>query len=311
MRNPGPIDRLERFLSGGGFPSFALSLLVFYEILLLVLLFMPAAETGLGAFADDFRVWCFLYDPATGQTDWGYVTGMIVPPLMVGAILALLWWGPLRERLSRPAALAGPVLAAVMIVGGAAGAFAALGAVPDRGELPFPAEEIRTAHRPPELSLVNQAGESVDLSRLRGSVVMLTAVYASCPHTCPVILAQAKRVIGELTAEERADLRLVGVTMDPAHDTPEVLADLAGRHGMERPLYNLVTGEPAEVERILDEMGITRHRDPETGVIDHANLFLLLDREGKIAYRLTLGDRQERWLVSALRVLLREPPHAG
>jgi protein SCO1/2 len=158
---------------------------------------------------------------------------------------------------------------------------------------------------------VNQAGEPVDLSRLRGKVVMLTAVYASCPHTCPVILAQAKRVIGELTDEERADLRLVGVTMDPAHDSPEVLADLAGRHGMERPVYNLVTGEPAEVERILDEMGIARTRDPETGVIEHANLFLLLDREGKIAYRLTLGDRQERWLASALRVLLREPPHAG
>lgn len=311
MGGRGPIERLEHFLSGGGFPSFALSLLVFYEILLLVLLFTPGAESGLGAFANEFRVWCFLSDPATGRTDWGYAAGMIAPPLVIGMTLTLLWWGPLRDRFSRPAALAGPVLAAVMIVGAAAGAFAALGSGSDRGALPFPAEAIRTAHRPPELSLVNQAGEAVDLSLLRGKVVVLTAVYASCPHTCPIILAQAKRAIGKLSEEERADLRLVAVTMDPAHDSPEVLADLAGRHGMERPVYNLVTGDPAEVERILDEMGIARTRDAETGVIDHANLFLLLDREGKIAYRLTLGDRQERWLVSALQVLLREPPHAG
>ena len=43
-----------------------------------------------------------------------------------------------------------------------------------------------------------------------------------------------------------------------------------------------------------------------TRMIDHANLFLLLDREGRIAYRLSLGDQQERWLVTALQVLLRE-----
>ena len=53
-------------------------------------------------------------------------------------------------------------------------------------------------------------------------------------------------------------------------------------------------------------MQVARKRDPETGVIDHANLFLLIDREGRLAYRLGLGERQQRWLTSALRVLLDE-----
>ncbi len=43
-------------------------------------------------------------------------------------------------------------------------------------------------------------------------------------------------------------------------------------------------------------------------MIDHANLFLLVDRAGRIAYRLTLGERQQRWLTSALEFLLREEP---
>ncbi len=119
--------------------------------------------------------------------------------------------------------------------------------------------------------------------------------------------ASEEKFVAEAPAE-RADLRVVAVTMDPTHDTPEVLAELAGMHGMQAPLYNLVTGDANEVESILDAMGIIRKRDPETGVIDHANLFLLVDREGKIAYRLTLGDLQERWLASALKLLLREPP---
>jgi protein SCO1/2 len=150
----------------------------------------------------------------------------------------------------------------------------------------------------------------VDLAALRGQVVILTAVYASCPHTCPQILTQAKRAIASLSDEERESLRIVAVTLDPAKDTPEALADLATRHGLDAPLYNLVTGEPAEVEAVLDSMGIARERDPQTGIIDHANLVLLLDRDGRIAYRLTLG-RQERWLVSALRVLVKEGDHAS
>jgi protein SCO1/2 len=126
-----------------------------------------------------------------------------------------------------------------------------------------------------------------------------------------VILTQAKDAIAELTPEQRDDVRLIAVTMDPEKDSPEVLATLAERHGMQAPLYNLVTGAPPEVERILDRMQIARERDPETGIISHVNLFLLIDREGRVAYHLGLGERQQRWLVSALRVLLKEEPASG
>jgi len=305
------IEGLQRFLLGGGFPSFALCLMLFYEVLLVALLLAPAGDAGLGAFAEDFRIWCYGYDPATGRMEWSYVMAMTVPPLMLAGVLVLLWWEPLAERLRRPRSLAPPAAAAALLVCGAAGLFAALGAGPARGELPFPAEELRTALRPPALSLVNQRGEPIELSALGGKVVMLTAVYASCPHTCPLILAQAKRAVDELGPAERADLRVVAVTLDPAQDSSAVLAQLAGNHGLEAPLFNLVTGEPDRVEATLDAMGVARRRDPETGVIDHANLFLLVDRGGKLAYRFSLGERQERWLASALKVLLREPPDAG
>jgi protein SCO1/2 len=299
------------FLTGGGFPAFGLSLLLCYELLLLALVLTPGAETGLGAFADEFRTWCLGYDPTTGRIAWSYTSAMFGPPLMLAAILALLWWDPLRSLARRPAALAAPVLAGALLVGGAAGALAALAGPDGTGDLAFPAEALRTSHRPPELRLTNQAGETVDLGELRGHVVVLSGIYASCPHTCPLILDQAKRTIGRLTSEERRELRVVAVTLDPEHDSPEVLASLAQHQGLELPLFNLVTGQPADVERVLDEMGIARERSPETGVINHTNLFLVLDRAGRVAYRFALGDRQERWLEEALQLLLDERPDAG
>jgi len=64
------LDALRRFITGGGLPAFGLTLLVLWEMLLLALLLAPGGETGLGAFADEFRVWCFGSDPVTGQAAW-------------------------------------------------------------------------------------------------------------------------------------------------------------------------------------------------------------------------------------------------
>jgi cytochrome oxidase Cu insertion factor (SCO1/SenC/PrrC family) len=301
----------ERFFDGGSFPAFALFVIAFWELLLVAMLLGPSGDAARGGFAEEFRIWCFGYDPATGRLNAGYVMAMMGPPAVIAPLLALVWWEPLRALAARRRAWVWPFVSSALAVAVAATSFTALGREPEGDELPFPAESLRTELHSPALRLVNQDGETVDLAALRGRVVLLTAVYASCPMSCPLILGQAKAAIAAVPSELRGDLRVIAVSMDPAHDTPDVLAGLARTHQVEAPLYALVTGEPAEVERVLDDMGIARTRDPETGVIDHANLFLLVDRGGRIAYRLTLGERQRRWLTSALELLLREKPDGG
>ncbi len=305
------LEAVRRFITEGGFPTLFLSLLLYYELLIISLLLTPPAPTGFGAFAADFRVWCFGYNPATGSSQWAYARALIVPPIMMGGFVMLMWWEPLREHAKRPLALLRSAGIGALLIGLTPLGFISNGADQQIGELPFPAEALRTTLRPPDLVLTSHEQEGLDLRALQGKVILLTAIYASCGHTCPMVLTQSKEAIAELSEEERGDLRVVAVTMDPGHDTPAVLAGLAEHYGMEAPLYNLVTGEPARVEKVLDDMGIARSRDPETGVIDHVNLFLLVDRDGKVAYRLGLGERQKRWLVSALRVLLREGTEAG
>ncbi len=312
IQRPGRFNRsiqaIGSFISGGAFPVFAISLLACWEVFLIGVLLVPPSPTALGAFAEDFRVWCFGYDPATGRTEWAYVFSMLLPQLMVGGFIALFWWKPLREMLREPKRAAAHVGAAALIVAGSTLGFAFFSTAPATSELPFPAEAIRTAFDSPHLSLTNQEGSPVDLDALEGRVVLLTAVYASCGHSCPLILSQAKAALAEFDPEELTDLTVIAVTMDPSTDSAEVLALLADGHGLQAPLYNLVTGPSQEVERVLDAMQIARTRDPETGVIDHANIFLLIDREGTVAYRLGLGERQKTWLTAALRVLLNERP---
>jgi protein SCO1/2 len=309
-QQPGRFNRsmeaISRFFSGGAFPVFTISLLVCWEVFLIGVLLVPPSSSALGSFAEDFRIWCFGYDPATGRTEWVYVMTMLVPQLMMGGFIALFWWQPLREILREPKRAAIHGGTAALIIGGSALSFAFSNSAPASGELPFPAEAIRTAFDSPQLSLINQESAPVDLEALQGRVVLVTAVYASCGHTCPLILTQTKAALAELAPGELQDLSVIAVTLDPENDSVEVLARLADRYGLQAPLYNLVTGPSHEVERVLDDMQVARSRDSETGVIDHANVFLLIDRKGTIAYRLSLGERQKAWLTAALHVLLKE-----
>lgn len=307
-------DRVQAALdwafAGHRFPAFTLTLVALYAALLGGLLAFPAAPTGLGAFAEDFRIWCFGLDPATGRLQPMYVVTMFLQPVVLGAGVWLLFGANVRARWrERRRAFLPAAGAALLAVSLGAAAFGSLRGTraADNEELPFPAEALRTELPAPRFRLTAQDGAPLSLEDLRGHVVLLTAVYASCHATCPMILGQTKDALAALDPADRADVRVVAVTLDPARDDVARLAGLAQAQGVSRPDFSLLTGAPAEVERALDDMSVARRRNPETGEIDHANLFLLLDRKGRIAYRLSLGDRHRQWLPTALRLLAREP----
>lgn len=122
-----------------------------------------------------------------------------------------------------------------------------------------------------------------------------------------MILDQVKSAVARLNEEERNDVHVVAVTLDPENDNVEAMRKYAEGQEVSAPAFNLLTGEPEEVNDVLDHMGIERHRNPDNGVIDHTNLFLVMDRAGRVAYRFSLGDLQEDWLVKAVKLLVTEP----
>jgi protein SCO1/2 len=173
-------------------------------------------------------------------------------------------------------------------------------------ELAFPAEAIRTSFAPPRLELEDQSGAHVSLDALRGKVVVLTGVYASCSLTCPMIMAQTRRVYYSVPEELRSSVVVVAVTLDPEHDDRARRAEMAKAQGLVAPAFRLVGGAPADVNEVLDGLSIMRKRDPATGIIDHTNVFAVVDKKGRLAYRFTLGTEQEKWLSQALVQLAKE-----
>lgn len=299
----------QRFISGWQFPVLLISIVTFLLLFMLAMLFMPDSAGAASAFAEDFRVWCFGYDPATGTMEWGYVFMFLVQPFILISIIIGVWAGPLREILSQAPAkvlpyVGGSLGLVIVLAAGLVGMASAPQADPETAA--FPADRLRTTHATAPFALTNQLGEPVNIEELRGRVVVVTAVYASCSYTCPILLMQTKRSVDALTPAEQEDLTVIAITLDPEHDRPEILRQLMNNHGVSAPRFNALTGDPAYVNRVLDRYGFTRSRRPDSDIIDHANLILVVDRSGRIAYRFSLGPLQERWMTDALRLLLDE-----
>lgn len=302
--------RFSAMLAGGRFPAFTLCLLVFYQVFIALMAFSPPTGGAWGDFVEDFRVRCFQLNPETGWMRMGSVWLMLAEPLPLQALVFLIWRGPLRDlcRTQRRALL--PLSASAMLaVGAIAVSLLGLGRAQAKpAELPFPADRLRSALPMPAFTLLNQDGQPVSHADFQGQVVLVTAVYSTCTKTCPMMLTKIRLVLDQLTPEERKQLAVVAFSLNPETDTRELRARTAQLYGMKSPRFHFVNGIPAEVNRLLDQLAVTRERDATTGEITHSNLFFLLDREGRIAYRLSLSQKEQSWLLAALRVLLAEPP---
>lgn len=301
---------LRRFFTGAGLPIFVLGAVVIYEAFLLAILFLPAGDGVWGGFAREFKLWCFNYDARTGGMSWAAAWVMLAEPLCIAGIALLLW----RRALAALGGFAAPLRhwraglagsAAALLVAGSLFAYGRPGDEAD-AILPFPGERIRTALEPPGFRFTDQQGQAFSLEELRGRVVLVTGVYALCSTTCPEILVEIRRLLDELPPEHRERLRVVALTLNPEYETTELMQALAAGYGFTPPEFRYLNGEPAAMHDVVSRLGFAPYRDPVTRVINHANLFLLLDADGRIAYRLTLDPRHRAWLREAVLALTAE-----
>ena len=302
-------EKLEVFFDSGRFAAFALALLTSTVAFLSISFFLPKNFGKIGQIAVEFRVWCFGYNPASGKYDFGYFIPFLGVPLMLGGAIWALWGQNLKSLWRKEKkALFLSIATAVAING--LGVFLLLGfysplAVKASSAI-FPAEKLRTDYIPPQFILTDHRGKEFSLSQIIGKkIILLTGVYSSCGSACPMIMAQSKEAVAALLPEERELVRVLAITLDPERDDPKRLNEMAKAHGLPYPLYRMLTGPKERVEDILDRFGFVRNRDKD-GIIQHNNLFLLIDKNGKIAYRFYLGKQQLQWLIRALKLLIFE-----
>lgn len=310
-RSLSPEIGVRGFLTGAGLPLFLLAATLVHEVFLIAVMLAPESAGAWGGFAREFKQWCFSYDPRTGGMEWSAFWLMLVEPAFVVIVAALLSRRPLAALFAGggwlrhwKSAVAGGAMGSLLMSG--LYAYGRPDADAD-APLPFPGERIRTHLRPPPFQCTDQTGAPFSLDQMRGRVVLLTAVYATCPTgACSAILRETRALLDELPPSARARLSVAALSLNPDQDTDDLRRRVCSAYRFTHPEFRYLNGDPEVVRDATTRLGFAPALDPATGVINHANLFLLIDAHGEIAYRLTLDERHRSWLRQGLITLAAE-----
>lgn len=149
------------------------------------------------------------------------------------------------------------------------------------------ADLIDVGDEVPDQVFIDEGGEPLALSSLRGSAVVLTFTYTRCPlpEFCPLMdrrFAELQEMIEADPARSRR-VKLLTVSFDPDHDKPEVLAAHAERLGANPQIWRFVTAERDAVDRFSAGFGLVVMRDSDApGGITHNLRTAILDPDGRL-----------------------------
>ena len=135
-----------------------------------------------------------------------------------------------------------------------------------------------------EAPWTDATGQSRPLGSLAGKVRVVAMTYTSCPHTCPMIVGEFKRLEAEMTPAEAGRVGFVLLSLDPERDTPARLTEYARMARLSPDGWTLLTSTDEQVRELAALLGI-RYRREDTGEISHSNTWLVLDAQGHVIYR--------------------------
>jgi protein SCO1 len=154
----------------------------------------------------------------------------------------------------------------------------------------------------PEFQLTAQDGQPFDSKVLAGKIWVADFIYTTCPGPCPRMTSQMHEV--QKATLTMPDVKLVSFTVDPARDTPPVLAEYAKLHGAATERWYFLTGPPATLQKLDRDTFKLGNID---ATLQHSTRFVLVDRQARIrGYYDTSESGAIRKLIEGINALAGE-----
>jgi protein SCO1/2 len=140
-------------------------------------------------------------------------------------------------------------------------------------------------HRLPDLTLVNQSGDTVSLNDLKGKVLVADFFFTHCPTICPRLTMNMKRLQESITNSERVGdktnqyIHFLSFSIDPERDSVRELKKWADRFQVNPEKWWLLTGEKKVIYNMaIQEMkvGVEDGKGVDTNFF-HTDHFVLID----------------------------------
>lgn len=143
----------------------------------------------------------------------------------------------------------------------------------------------------PEMSLyqlesrwTNQNGQNLELKDLKGKIQLVAMVYTSCSYACPRIVADLQRIEDALQTDNRKEVGIILVTLDPDRDTPEKLLEFAAKNNLDPNRWMLLTSTDSNIRELAALLNV-RYQQSSNKEISHSNIISVLDVGGEVVHQ--------------------------
>jgi protein SCO1/2 len=124
----------------------------------------------------------------------------------------------------------------------------------------------------PNFALKDQDGHTVTNQELKGHPVVFAFVYSTCRDTCP---AQVQTIKGALDQFDSDNVKVIGISVDPAQDTPKRAASFLLKEGMTGRMQFLL-GSREQLAPVWKGFAI----QPQVDGLEHSAHTVLADGKG-------------------------------
>jgi protein SCO1/2 len=156
-------------------------------------------------------------------------------------------------------------------------------------------------------TLRDTQGQPFHLRNLRGKPLVISLIYTSCHHVCPLItrnVAEKMEIAQDALGNDAFTVITVG--FDWRVDTPERMRTYANGQGIDIPGWHFLSGDAATIAALSDDLGFQFF--PSAKGFDHLSQTTVVDANG-VVYRQIYGvDFDTQTFVEPLKELVFDTP---
>lgn len=144
---------------------------------------------------------------------------------------------------------------------------------------------ILTLGKVPAFELTNQEGQKISDKSYLGKVYVVEFFFSTCPTICPKMNRNMVDIQNMFFGNP--NFGIASISIDPTHDTPQVLKDHAKLIGAKSSNWHFLTGDQQYIFDLANKgFNVYAGKNPKIpGGFEHSGFFALIDKKGNIRCR--------------------------
>lgn len=159
----------------------------------------------------------------------------------------------------------------------------------------------------PEFAFRSQYGDTITSKNFKDKIYVADFFFVTCPTICPVMKKNMRKVYEAY--QDHPNVGILSHTIDPDHDSVQVLKTYANDLGIKGRTWLFVTGNREKIYEIGEKHYlVTAHADDKEprGYI-HSGAFVLIDKQKRIRGMYDGTDEKDvQLMIRDMKTLLEE-----